>query len=53
VGLVRHLRQEEFIARRGDATLAIRSVDADTAPRRIVLVVENGKNVNPAARKVE
>jgi hypothetical protein len=51
--LVRHVPQGGFIAQHGHDLLVIRSVQPDTAPRRIVLVVENGKNVNPAARKVE
>jgi hypothetical protein len=51
--LVRNLHQDAFIAHNGNAAVTIRSVDADSTPRRIVLVVENGKNVNPAARKVE
>jgi hypothetical protein len=51
--LVRSLRQDAFVAHHGNDAIAIRSVGADTTPRRIVLVVENGKSVNPAARKVE
>jgi hypothetical protein len=51
--LLRNIPQEGFIAHRGKDVLAIRSVDADTTPRRIVLVVENGKNVDAAARKLE
>jgi len=51
--LVRNVPQDGFAAHRGSDVLAIRSVSADTASRRIVLVVENGKNVNLAARKVE
>jgi hypothetical protein len=53
VGLVRNMPQESFVAHHGPNALAISSVNADSAPRRIVLVVEDGKNVNPAARKVE
>lgn len=51
--LVRKMPQESFVAHQGRNVLAISSVNADSGPRRIVLVVENGKNVNPAARKVE
>jgi hypothetical protein len=51
--LVRHVPADGFIAHHGGEALAIRSVDTDTGPRRIVLVVETGKNVNQAARKVE
>lgn len=51
--LVRHMPQDGFVVHHGRDVLAIRSVNADSAPRRIVLVVENGRNVNPAARKVE
>jgi hypothetical protein len=53
VALVRNMHQDGFIAHRGGEVLPIRSVNEDTAPRRIVVVVENGKNVNPGARKVE
>ncbi|MGC1903403.1 MAG: hypothetical protein WA715_06245 [Candidatus Acidiferrum sp.] len=52
-GLVRDIHEDAFIARRGAEQLTIRSVDVDAGPRRIVLVVENGKNVNADARKVE
>jgi hypothetical protein len=51
--LVRNMPQDGFIALHGSDVFAIRSVRADTASRRIVLVVENGKNVNPAAHRVE
>ncbi len=51
--LLRNIPRDAFIARHGKDVLTIRSVVADTAPRRIVLVVENGKNVNPAAHKLE
>jgi len=51
--LVRGLHQDAFVARLGNSVLAIRSVDIDTGPRRIVIVAENGKRLNPAARKVE
>jgi len=53
LALVRHVPKDGFIAHHGDNALAIHSVDADIAPRRIVLVVENGKSVNSAARKIE
>lgn len=51
--LVRNLAQDGLVAHHGKDVLSIRSVTVDTAARRIVLVVENGKNVNSAARKVE
>jgi hypothetical protein len=51
--LVRNMPQGGFVAHHGGNVLVIRSVNADTTPRRIVLVVENGNNVNPGARKVE
>jgi hypothetical protein len=51
--LVRNMPQGGFVAHHGSNVLVIRSVNADTTPRRIVLVVENGNKVNPAARKVE
>ena len=53
LALVRNMHQDGFIAHRGSEVLPIRSVNEDTASRRIVVVVENGKNVNPGARKVE
>src|SRR5580704_5819842 len=53
VGLARNVPSDGFVARHGSAILDIRSITEDTASRRIVLVVENGSNVNPAARKVE
>ena len=51
--LVRNLPQDAFTARRGNDLLPIRSVETDTAPRRIVIVAEDGNKVNPAARRVE
>ena len=51
--LVRGLHQGAFVARLGNSVLDIRSVDVDTSPRRIVIVAEDGKKLNPAARKVE
>jgi len=51
--LVRKISPDGFMARQGGELLTIRSVSVDTAPRRVVLVAENGKDVNPAARKVE
>jgi hypothetical protein len=51
--LVRGLHQGAFVARLGNSVLDIPSVDVDTGPRRIVIVAENGKKLNPAARKVE
>jgi len=53
LALVRHVPKDGFIAHQGGGALVIHSADADTSPRRIVLVVENGENVNSAARKVE
>jgi hypothetical protein len=52
-GLVRDINADAFVARRGTESLAIRSVNLDAGPRRIVFVVENGKNVNTAGRRVE
>lgn len=51
--LVRNVPQDGIIAHRGGDVLTIRSVNADSASRRIVLVVENGRGVNLGARKVE
>lgn len=51
--LVRHMPASRFTAHHGGDSIPIRSVDTDTAPRRIVVVVENGRSVNAAARKVE
>ncbi len=51
--LLLNIPQDAFIAHRGKDVLAIRSVDANNSPRRIVFVVENGKSVNAAARKLE
>jgi|SRR5579862_234224 len=51
--LVRNLHQDAFVAHHGNDGIAIRSVGADSTPRRIVFVVENGESFNPAARKVE
>src|SRR3989442_11385794 len=45
--------QDGFMAGQGGNFPTIRSVSVDTAPRRVVLVAENGKDVNPPARKVE
>ena len=52
-GLVRDIHADAFVARRGTESLTIRSVDLDAGPRRIVFVIDNGKNVNAAARRVE
>jgi hypothetical protein len=52
-GLVRDVQADAFIARRGTESVIILSVDLDAGPRRIVFVIDNGKNVNPAARRVE
>src|SRR5262249_41555616 len=51
--LIRHLQQDAFVARSGENSLAIRSVESDAASRRIVVVVENGKHVNAAARQMD
>lgn len=51
--LVRNIPSGGFVARHRGDRLTIQSVSVDTAPRRIVLVAENGKNVTPAARKIE
>jgi hypothetical protein len=53
LGLARNVSPDGFVARHGSDVLDIRSITEDTASRRIVLVVENGRNINPAARKVE
>lgn len=51
--LVLDLTQDDLVARHGREVLAIRSIETDTAARRIVLVAENEKRLSPAARQVE
>ena len=47
------LTPEAFSARNGKHPVAIRSLTVERGRRRLVFVVENGKQMNAAARKIE
>jgi hypothetical protein len=51
--LVQRLRTDGFVARTKEGPIQIKSVETDTGPRRILFVVESGKNVPAATRKLE
>lgn len=51
--LIRGIPPSGFIVRDGHNLVPVESSTVDSGPRRIVVVVENGKNVNPAARQIE
>jgi hypothetical protein len=51
--VVRGLHREDFSVRGKHDRIDIESVQYDTAPRRIVLIVDNGPGLNPDARKAQ
>jgi hypothetical protein len=51
--LVRNIPQNGFAAHDRRDSIVIRSVTTDAAPRRVMIVVENGWKVTSAARKIE
>jgi hypothetical protein len=51
--LIQKLGINGFIARDKQALIPIGALTADVGPRRIIFVVENGKRVPEAARKIE
>ncbi len=53
VALVRNLKADNFVAERNRGTLPIQSFTVDTSPRRIIFVVETGKDIPEAARKIQ
>lgn len=52
-GLVRHLSADGFVAQNKKEPIPILSLTTDRGPRRIVFVVENGKPMPAAARRIE
>jgi hypothetical protein len=51
--LVRKLNSDQFVVTSGKSEIPIESLTIDNGPRRIVFVVETGKRVVEAARKIE
>lgn len=51
--LARNMKAEQFAARIKTSTVPIVSVAADTAPRRIVFVIDNAKSNSQAVRRIE
>jgi hypothetical protein len=52
-GFVAGLTPEAFVAHDKKGPIRIQSARVDRGPRRIVFVVENGKDITPAGRKIE
>jgi len=52
-GIVTGLTAEAFLAHDKKGPIRIQSAMIDRGPRRIVFVVENGKDINPAGRRIE
>jgi hypothetical protein len=52
-GLVRHLSADGLVARNKKDPIPILSLTTDSGPRRIVFVLENGRPMPAAARKIE